>query len=290
MSKNRILFMSNHKSQKYTLNAVITGASSGMGEQLTYQLGKKGYNVIGLARRETKLATVKASYLALNPNGLFTAITCDVTDTEALKKAHDLILSKCPQIDLLILNAGFGVAELFERLTVEDFRRQFEINVFSVISMLQLFLPNLISSKGHIVLMGSVLSHLSLPGTAPYSMSKYAIKALAEALYIEMKQHRVSVTLISPGFVKTEILKVNNLGQFHENKKITAPDFYMMSAKKASQKIVRAIMQNKRHATISNHGKVSIWLNKLMPVFVRLIGRVFMKKNKSILKAFGRRT
>ena len=112
-------------------------------------------------------------------------------------------------------NAGFGVVGPIERLTLDDYRRQFETNVFGVLRTVFATLAELRRSRGRLVIVGSVSGHVALPNASPYAMSKFAVRALAQALDFELRPTGVSVTLVSPGFVDTELHQVDNRGVRH---------------------------------------------------------------------------
>jgi short-subunit dehydrogenase len=134
------------------------------------------------------------------------------------------------RIDGFIANAGFGVAGRVDALTLDDYRRQFDTNVFPVIHGFQLVRDELVKNRGFYCAVGSVNSYLSLPTASAYAMSKFSVRALMEALYWEMKPFGVSVTLACPGFVKTEIRKVNNRGEYRERAEEPVPEWLMMNA------------------------------------------------------------
>ena len=101
--------------------------------------------------------------------------------------------------DIVVANAGFGVVGNAQNLTLDDYRRQFETNVFGVLRTFHETLDALRATRGRFVIMGSVAGHLSGPGSSPYTMSKFAVRALAEALHGDLRAAGVGCTLISPG-------------------------------------------------------------------------------------------
>src|SRR5262249_2213303 len=149
-------------------------------------------------------------------------------------------------IDVAVANAGFGVIGKFGKLNIEDYRRQFETNVFGVLRTVYTTLEDLKKTRGRLVLMGSVSGHISAPEASPYSMSKFAVRALADALYCELASQGISVTLISPGFVKSEIQRVDNQGVYHEGEKNKVPEWLQMDTDKAAGQIVRAVRRRSR--------------------------------------------
>ena len=237
--------------------ALITGASSGIGEALAREFVNEGAHVILLARRLDRL-----SKLADEFKTKALPLVCDVTQEGDLEKVVAQAVQKFGKIDVVVANAGFGVAGNLGDLTLEDYRRQFETNVFGVLRTIYATKEELKKSKGSLVLVGSVSGHISVPGVSAYSMSKFSIRALAEALYLELSPDGISTTLISPGFIATEIRMVDNRGQHHEGWKDTVPDWICMASQKAAREMIRAIHRKKREAVITTHGKFTVFLNR----------------------------
>src|SRR5262249_20880523 len=143
------------------------------------------------------------------------AIPCDVTKDGDLERAAARTKKELGKIDVVVANAGFGVVGRFDKLTLADYRRQFETNVFGVLRTIYATLDEIRRTRGRFVIIGSVSGHVSLPGTSAYSMSKFAVRALAESIAYELAPDGVSTILISPGFVESEIRGVDNRGERH---------------------------------------------------------------------------
>jgi len=249
----------------------ITGASSGIGEALAKAFAQEGAQVALAARRVDRLEDLSRE---INSSGGQTmALPCDVTKDGDLEKAVEAVRKQFGKIDIAVANAGFGVAGNFEKLKLEDYRRQFETNVFGVLRTLYATLEDLKKSKGTFVVMGSVSGHVSSPGISPYSMSKFAVRALAEALQAELEPLGVSVVLLSPGFVKTQIRKVDNQGVYKETRKDFAPAWLQMPADAAARKIVRAVFKKRREVVLTGHGKIGVFLSRHFPRFLKAVLR-----------------
>ncbi len=251
---------------------VITGASSGIGRGVAIEAHRRGHRVACLARRKERLEDLTNELNAQRPSS---AIFCevDVTKKASLEAALNQICSTFGRIDALFANAGFGVASRFEKLTTEDFRRQFETNVFGVIESIYTFLPEIKKQKGSIAIMGSANSYVSEPKKIPYSMSKFAVKALADGLYWEMKPEGVAVTLICPGIIESEIRKVNNMGAFNAEAKDPAPENLIMKSNVAAKKIVNAIDSRKKELLLTIHGTLAIYAQRFAPALLSPILR-----------------
>ncbi|MFI4937259.1 MAG: SDR family NAD(P)-dependent oxidoreductase [Candidatus Berkiellales bacterium] len=242
---------------------LITGASSGIGEALARQFAKQGAKVALLARRANKLSHIVDEINALGQKAI--AITADVTQQKDLSTALEIVHQNFGLVDIVIANAGFGVVGNFETLTVEDYQRQFETNVYGVLNTLYTTLIDLKNTQGHMVLIGSVAGYVCWPKTSPYSMSKFALRALAQSLYVELASYNISVTLVSPGFVKTEIRNVDNQGVFNPDVKDPVPVWLRISATEAADQIISGILKRKREIVVTFHAKVGLLLNRIFP-------------------------
>ena len=242
---------------------LITGASAGIGAALSEAFALQGARVALTARR---LERLEASSAELNARGCETiALTCDVTQRESVNDCIAQVIERWGRLDVVIANAGFGVAGSLKRLEVEDYQRQFDTNVFGVIHTLKSALPHLEETRGRAVVIGSVNGYVSLAGNSAYAMSKFAVRALAQSLWIEWARREVSLTLIEPGFVESEIRKVNNQGVYREEARDFIPQWLMMSAPKAARQISRAVRRRRREVVITGHGKVIVWLARHLP-------------------------
>lgn len=212
---------------------LVTGASSGLGYALARTFAHAGARVVLVARRTERLEA-----LAKNLGGSHKALVCvaDVTDEEALQTAVSRALQHFGRLDVVVANAGFAVSGKVGRLEMDDYKRQFETNVFGDLRTLHASLPALKDSKGRFVVIGSVLSHISLPGSTPYAMSKFALRAFAEGAWAELGTYGISVTHVSPGYVDTEIHRVDNLGTCQADKHDPLPHWIPISPDAAAKK------------------------------------------------------
>src|SRR5215813_2842879 len=251
---------------------LITGASSGIGEELALQLGRAGAKVTITARRKELLDSL-AQKIATYGRVRALALACDVTQDGALEAAVAESTRHWGRLDVVIADAGFGVVGPLRKLTVADYRRQLETNVFGVLRTVYAALAEIEKTKGHLAIVGSVSGWASTPGASPYSMSKFAVRALADAITPELALSGVKVTLISPGFVASNIRRVDNQGQFRERAKEPIPAWLIIPTDKAVGQILRAIAKGKREAIITGHGKALVFLERFAPWVIRAAGR-----------------
>lgn len=257
---------------------LITGASSGIGAALAKEYAKQGANLILLSRRLDRLKEVQLECQNLNPNTKVLIFQCDVTKAEYFQEPVKQAIEAFGSIDTVIANAGFGATGSFEKLTVEDYRRQFETNVFGVLNTIYAALPELKRSKGKIGIISSVAAYIDLSDASPYSMSKAAVKSLSGSLYIELAKYGVSVTVICPGFVESEIHQVDRYGKHNPRLRNSIPSWIEMKAEKAAKQIRRAIEKRKREKVITLHGKLFAFLCRHFPWLYYCIGRAIYKR------------
>ena len=198
------------------------------------------------------------------------ALRCDVTVDGDLELAVERIRSEFGRLDVVVANAGFGVVGRVDRLSLDDYRRQFETNVFGVLRTVQATMSDVKAQKGSFALMGSVAAYVSSPGGSPYQMSKAAVRSLGEAMWGELARDGVSVTTIQPGYVDSEIRKLDNQGRLHPDARDPVPAWLMMRTDVAARKMVDAIAARRREAVITGHGKAAVAVARHLPCVLAL--------------------
>ncbi|HEX3932711.1 MAG TPA: SDR family NAD(P)-dependent oxidoreductase [Nocardioides sp.] len=176
--------------------AVVTGASSGIGAATARALAAQGYDVWCAARR-----TERIEALAEEIGG--TAVSCDVTDPESVRRLAQAVGGR---LNVLVNNAGgaFGLAPVAEA-DPEDWRRMFDVNVLGLLHVTQALLPSLrASGDGLIVNIGSIAGHVAYEGGAGYTAAKHGTQVVTETLRLELVGEPIRVSEVSPGMVHTE--------------------------------------------------------------------------------------
>jgi len=254
--------------QRFVGQAVlITGASSGIGAALAHQFAAEGADVALLARRRDRLEALAAEIQKTGHRAA--VIACDVSRNGDLERAAGEARAAFGKIDVVVANAGFGVVGPLDTLSLEDYRRQLETNLFGVLRTVYATLEDLKRTRGRLVLVGSVSGHLGVPGSTAYTMSKFAVRGLAQSLGHELAAHGVAVTLISPGFVESELAQVDNRGVYRPAaRRRPVPRLIVMSAERAARKIVTAIARRRRETVITGFGKVAVFLQRHVPWLV----------------------
>ncbi|HOV34281.1 MAG TPA: SDR family NAD(P)-dependent oxidoreductase, partial [Candidatus Hydrogenedens sp.] len=254
----------------------ITGASSGIGEATAYEFAREGAKVALLARRKERLEKVKENII--QKGGIAEIFIADVTNYEELKGTVEKIIALWGKLDVVLANAGFGVSGHILQLKVDDFRRQFETNFFGMLNTIEITLPYLVQQKGRLGMLGSVSGRVCTPLSSPYCSSKFAVVALSECIYYDLKPLGVSVTCINPGFVKSEIRHKNKYGEL-TNRPDPVPSFLVLPTEKAGKQIVRALYYRKPELIITKHGKLSIFFGRHFPRTYRFFLGFVAKKN-----------
>lgn len=215
-------------------NILITGASSGIGYQLTKDLAKEGANLVLLARRKNILDNLAKELKPFNRK-IITAY-CDVTSKESVKEAFGFVKEEFGDIDIAILNSGVS-----HRLSIEEYNSTFidevfSVNMFGIVNCLDEIVPVFIEKKeGYIVGVTSLAETRGFPLSAAYCSSKAGASIFLESIRIELKKYNVKVINVKPGFVKTPMTDKNEFWM---------P--FLMNVESASKIILKGIKKEKK--------------------------------------------
>ncbi|MFC8362965.1 oxidoreductase [Streptomyces griseorubiginosus] len=180
-----------------TKTALVTGASSGIGEATALKLQELGYTVYGAARRTDRLHS-------LTDRGI-RPLAMDVTDDASMQAGIEKIVTETGRIDVLVNNAGYGSYGALEDVPLEEARYQFEVNVFGAIRLTQLALPHMRARRsGTVVNVTSIGGKIHTPLGGWYHGTKFALEALSDCLRVEAKPFGIDVVVIEPGGIATE--------------------------------------------------------------------------------------
>ena len=174
--------------------ALVTGASSGIGEATAERLAKAGYRVFGTSRR-----------IAPTRRRPFEMLALDVTSDESVEAGINEVIRQTGRIDLLVNNAGFGVAPAgAEESSLDQARAIFDTNFFGIVRMTRAVLPHMRQQRsGRIINIGSVLGFLPMPYMALYSATKHAVAGYSEALDHELRTIGIRVSVVEPAYINT---------------------------------------------------------------------------------------
>jgi len=247
----------------------ITGASSGIGKAMAFEWARLGYKVVLSARRKELLEEIALEIK--NSGGETLVVPVDIMEEKSIENAVQCIITTWGRLDIAVANAGFGVFGSIDKLTAKDWNRQLQGNVTGLALTVKYALPHLKQNQGRIGLVGSVGAYLPNPNVGAYGASKAAVHSIGLTLQVELKGTGVSCTTIHPGFVVSEIAKIDNEGVWHPERPDPRPSNLMWPTDKAAKVMVKAIMKRRRNYVFTTHGRVLVWLQRWFPGLVRTI-------------------
>jgi len=185
--------------------AIITGASSGIGQAAAKALAQKGIRVMLAARREDRLIELQKEIEAAGGTAAYRVT--DVTSAEGMQALAQEAIEQFGQVDILINNAGLMPLSYLNKVKIDEWDRMIDVNIKGVLYGIAAVLPHMEErQQGHIINVASVAGHVIRPSTAVYSGTKFAVRAITEGLRLELNPaHQIRATLISPGVVATEL-------------------------------------------------------------------------------------
>lgn len=224
---------------------LITGASSGIGAALAWLYAARGARLVLIARDGERLNAV-----ANEVRGI--AIAGDIADPAVSAAAVAHAQNAWGGLDVVIANAGYALRGDVTRLAHQDLRRQFDTNVFGVLATIQATMPLIQAARGRLVIIGSVAGTVTTSDSIAYAMSKAALRPLAEGLRQHLRTTGVSVTLITPGLVDSNIDRRDQAGRLDSAQRPSSSRL-AMPAPVAARKIMRAIDRRWTETTITWH-------------------------------------
>lgn len=231
--------------------AVVTGGSAGIGYGIAKALAKEGARLVLGARRREELELAAAS---LRKGGReCRAIPCDVAIPQQVKRLVDGALDRWDRLDVVVANAGVGLTGPFEKVSREDLRQVFDVNVHGVLHTIQAALPSMLErGSGRIVIVSSVLGFRGLPYFSGYCATKFALNGLAESLQAELEPKGIQVLLACPGLTDTEFharrLGPKGAPDTRQGLKAQDPD-------ECGAQIVKALRKGKRRVVLTGQGR-----------------------------------
>jgi NAD(P)-dependent dehydrogenase (short-subunit alcohol dehydrogenase family) len=182
--------------------ALVSGASTGIGETVAIDLAKHGWKIYAGVRKLEDGERLKA----FAPSNIY-PVSLDITNTAHIQTVYQILKRELNAEGLqgLVNNAGIAVNGPMEFLNLGDIREQFEINFFAQLDMIQTFLPLIRSGQGRIVNMSSISGRVAMPFFGPYSSSKFAFAAISDSLRFELRRWKIHVSVIEPGSINTPI-------------------------------------------------------------------------------------
>ena len=252
----------------------ITGASSGIGEALTYQLAAKKAKIIISSRRKDELERVKSNCPFPENIGI---VTLDLSDSNSLQSKSDEAQALFGAIDLLINNGGISQRDKAMHTSLEVDRRLMEINYFGSIALSKSLLSQMVKRKtGHHVIITSAVGIISTPLRSAYAASKHALHGFYDALRAEHHHDGMKVTIVCPGYVKTMISINALMGDGKQQGKMDKAQEKGLTPEYCAAQIIQSIEKNKEEVYIGGLKEVSaIYVKRFFPgLFSRMVRKL----------------
>ncbi|WP_425391028.1 SDR family oxidoreductase [Ekhidna sp.] len=241
----------------------LTGASSGIGEQLAYELAEKGAKLILSARRKEELERVKENCKSND----VAILTLDLEDSFSLKQRAKESSTIFGEVDILINNGGISQRDTILNTSLEVDRKLMEVNYFGSITLSKILLPQMVKrKKGHHVIVTSTVGIINTPYRSGYGAAKHALHGFYDALRAEHHADNIKVTIVLPGYIKTNISYNALVGDGSQQNKMDRAQEKGMSPDKCARLIIKAIETNKHEAYIGGaKEKLGIYLKRFWP-------------------------
>jgi short-subunit dehydrogenase len=246
----------------------LTGASSGIGEALAYELARKGAKLILSARRKEELARVKGNCVSeAQPD--IRILPLDLSQADTLKLSTEAAIQIFGHVDILINNGGISQRSFAKDTLVEVDRRIMEVNYFGAVAITKYLLPHFLQRKtGHFVTVSSVTGIFGTPYRSGYAASKHALHGFFDSLRAELHKDTgdaITVTLICPGFIRTPITLSAVTGDGTPLGKMDEAQFKGKSSEWCAQKIVQAIEGKKEEVYIGGIETLGVRFKRIFP-------------------------
>jgi short-subunit dehydrogenase len=263
---------------------IITGASSGIGKALAYELAGRGANLVLGARQYVTLCEITQD-IEKRFQTKAVAVQCDVSvedDCAFLIKQAILTFGK---IDVLINNAGISMRALFKDLDLKVLKTLMDVNFWGTVYCTKYALPEIIKTKGSIVGVSSIAGYKGLPGRTGYSASKFAMNGFLDALRIENLKTGVHVMTACPGFTASNIRNTALNQSAQQQGESSLNEEKMMTAEEVAKLIADGIENRARTLIMTGQGKLTVTLSKIFPAWLdKLVYNVFTKEKDPLLK------
>ncbi len=243
---------------------LITGASSGIGRQLTIDLAAREASVIGCGRSEKRLEETLLEIKRASSSS--TIFVCDVSDSKQVKDMVSKVLSEFGKIDILINNAGFGHYQSLVDMPLDSIEQTVRTNLLGAIYCTKEVLPSMLERhSGHIVNVSSVSGKIGTPYMSSYCASKFALNGLSESLYHELKPMGIHVSVICPGPVRT------NFRRTYDHLAPKPPGFVILNTHDVSRAILRAVEKDTFEVIIPRWFALACFVKALTPQIFRFL-------------------
>ena len=256
----------------------ITGASSGIGEALAYELAKKGARLILSARRKEELERVKGNCPAeVQPNVRVLAL--DLTSLSTLRLCVEAAIQFFGRVDILVNNGGISQRSLVNETSIDVDKRIMDVNFFGTAALTKHLLPHFVKRKeGHFVTVSSLTGKFGTPYRSGYAASKHALHGFFDAVRAEHYKDNIKVTMICPGFIHTPITLSAVTGNGTPLNKMDEAQYKGKPADWCARKIIKAMEKQKEEVYIGGKEVFAVYLKRYFPtLFSRVIRNVAVR-------------
>ncbi|MCL4119790.1 UNVERIFIED_CONTAM: hypothetical protein GTU68_059987 [Idotea baltica] len=255
----------------------ITGASSGIGEALAYELSAKGAELLISARRTDELERVKSSCEFPSKVHILPLDLAQM-DTQATAKVNEA-LELMGNINILVNNAGISQRSLVKNTVIDVDKRMMQINYIGTVALTKALLPHFIQQQqGRFVVVTSLVGVFASPYRSSYAASKHALHGFFDALRAEHYNDNIKVTIVCPGFVQTNISKNALKGDGSKQQTMDTATNTGITAQRCAKGIAKAITRNKAEVYIGRKETVGVYVKRFFPALYRnLIRKVKVK-------------
>ncbi|HLJ30707.1 MAG TPA: SDR family oxidoreductase [Candidatus Angelobacter sp.] len=250
----------------------ITGASAGIGEALAKLFHQAGTKLILSARREDDLKRVQSE---CGGEASARVLPLDVTQTAELPEKARAALEMFGGIDILVNNAGVTQRSLVEDTKIEVYRKLMEVNFFGAVALTKEVLPSMVQNKhGHIVVISSLVGKFGTPLRSGYAAAKHALHGFFDSLRAEVNRHGIKVTLVCPGYIRTDVSLNALRGDGSPHAKMDSGQARGMSAEECAAQILKAVARGKEEVNVGGRDTYFVYLKRFFPgVLSRMVAR-----------------
>lgn len=243
----------------------ITGASSGIGEQLAYQLAKKGNKLILSARRKEVLENVKSNCADAVQKNIH-VLPLDLANIESLDEVAEAAIKIFGTIDVLVNNGGISQRSLVNETSFDVDQRLMNVNYFSAVKLTKKVLPGMIkNNRGHILITSSLVGKFGTPFRSAYSASKHALHGFYEALAAEVWENNIFTTIFCGGYIKTNISLNAITGDGSSHNMMDQNQAGGKTASDAAKAMIKAVEGNKREIYFGGKEVMGVYLKRFAP-------------------------
>ena len=263
---------------------IITGASSGIGKACAEEFAKRGANVVLAARQYVTLCEITADLEKRFGNKAL-AVQADVSREEECGLLIKQAVATFGRVDILVNNAGLSMRALFNDADLSVLKNLMDVNFWGTVYCTKYALPEILKTKGSIIGISSIAGYRGLPGRTGYSASKFAMNGFMESLRTELLKTGVHVMVACPGFTTSNIRVAALASDGQAHGETSMEEGKMVTAEAVATVIVNGIAARKRTLLMTAQGKLTVWMNKLLPALAdTLVFKHFTKEKNALIK------